>query len=130
MSRYLLDTHALLWMISGDSRLSERVCEIVRDPKNKLFFSMAGYWELCIKLSLGKLSLQKNWEKHLDNELKTNGIQMLSIYPEHCREVVNLPFIHRDPFDRLMIAQCHVEFASLLSAEGQMKKYPNLNVIW
>lgn len=130
MSRYLLDTHALLWMISGDPRLSERVCEIVKDPENKLFFSMAGYWEICIKVSLGKLSLQKNWEKHLDNELKTNDIQMLSIYPEHCREVVSLPFIHRDPFDRLMIAQCRVEPASFLSADGQMNKYPNLNVIW
>ena len=130
MSRYLLDTHALLWMISGDSRLSERVCEIVKDPENKLLFSMAGYWEICIKVSLGKLSLQKNWEKHLDNELKTNDIQMLSIYPEHCRELLKLPFHHRDPFDRLMIAQCHVEFASFLSADGQMNKYPNLNVIW
>jgi PIN domain nuclease of toxin-antitoxin system len=130
MSRYLLDTHALLWMISGDSRLSQSARSVILDAGNQLFFSMAGYWELCIKVSLGKLQLQKNWETHLDNELKSNEIKLLNIYPEHCREAARLPWIHRDPFDRLMIAQCREESAGLLSADRQMQQYPDLRVVW
>lgn len=130
MSRYLLDTHALLWMISGDSRLSQSARSVILDPGNQLFFSMAGYWELCIKVSLGKLQLQKNWETHLDNELKSNEIKLLNIYPEHCREAARLPWIHRDPFDRLMIAQCREESAGLLSADRQMQQYPDVRVVW
>lgn len=130
MKKYLLDTHALLWMISGDVRLSRVAREIIANTDSTLFFSMAGYWEICIKVSLGKLELQKNWEIHLDNELKRNGIQLLSIYPEHCRELVGLPFHHRDPFDRLMIAQCIVESAALISADHQMACYSTLDLIW
>lgn len=129
MKKYLLDTHILLWMFSGDSRLSNPVREVILNTDNPLFFSMAGYWEICIKVSLGKLVLRKNWERHLDNELKVNNIQMLSIYPEHCRKLVTLPFHHRDPFDRLMIAQCLVESATFLSADQQMERYATLNVI-
>lgn len=130
MRRYLLDTHALLWMISGSERLSEVARSVILDTNNQLFFSMAGYWELCIKISLGKLELQKNWERHLDNEMKSNDIQLLNIYPEHCREVLTLPWIHRDPFDRLLIAQCRVESAALLSIDSQMNQYPGVSVVW
>jgi len=89
-----------------------------------------GYWEICIKISLGQLSLQKNRGTHLDNELKTNDIQMLSIYPEHCRELSTLPVHHRDPFDRLMIDPCLDESATLISADHQMGCDSTLDLIW
>jgi len=130
MSRYLLDTHALIWMLSGDNRLSAVARSVIMDTDNQLLFSMAGYWEICIKIGLGKLELQKNWERHLDNEMKSNDIRMLNIYPEHCREVLHLPWIHRDPFDRLIIAQCRVESATLLSADSIVNRYPGLQVVW
>ena len=130
MSKYLLDTHTLLWMFSGDARLSSRASEVLCDSGNNLFFSMASYWELCIKISIGKLELQANWEKHLDNEMKSNGIQMLSIYPEHCLEVVKLPWVHRDPFDRLLLAQARVESATLISADQHFNGYPGVDVVW
>jgi PIN domain nuclease of toxin-antitoxin system len=130
MSRVLLDTHALLWMVSGDDRLSDAARSAILAAGNQLLFSVAGYWELCIKIDLGKLELQKNWERHLDNELKSNDIQMLNIYPEHCRALCKLPWIHRDPFDRLIIAQCRVESAALLSADSVLSRYPGVKVMW
>jgi len=130
MNKFLLDTHALLWMISGNAQLSAPAREVICAAENRLFFSMAGYWEICLKISLGKLELQANWEKHLDNEMKLNGISLLPVYTEHCLELIKLPWIHRDPFDRLMLAQARIESATLISADGFFRQYSGVHVLW
>ncbi|MGB9440822.1 MAG: type II toxin-antitoxin system VapC family toxin, partial [Desulfobacterales bacterium] len=103
--KVLLDTHAFLWLISGDDRLSETAQKTFLNPGNILFFSAASLWEICIKMSLGKLSLKSGWLKTIEDEMKINAIQWLSIEMTHCVKLINLPFHHRDPFDRMLVAQ-------------------------
>ena len=107
--RYLLDTHTLLWMFHGDPHLSQAAAEAILSPANELFFSLAGYWEICLKYSLGKLTLKPGWPQVLDREMARNGIQWLPIQKEHLLGVLDLPFLHRDPFDRLLVAQARHE---------------------
>ena len=119
----LLDTQVILWAISGDKRLSPKGRNIFLDPENKLYFSVAGYWEIAIKVSIGKLRLSAQWPKIIQREVKRNFISILPVTIEHCNRIVELPFHHRDPFDRIMIAQALVEKLVLLSADSQVEKY-------
>ena len=107
--KVLLDTHAFLWLITGDEQLSETAQKTFLDPANSLFLSAASLWEICIKESLGKLSLKNGWLKTIQNEIKLNAIQWLPEEILHCAEVTKLPFHHRNPFDRMLIAQALVE---------------------
>ena len=125
----LLDTHALLWLISDDNRLSEKARSTFLDQKNKLFFSAAGFWEISIKVSIGKLKLKKNWIKILEEELAANAIHWLPIEIQHCARLIKLPFHHRDPFDRMIIAQALVENMRVLSCDEQLSAY-NITRIW
>ncbi len=125
----LLDTHALLWLITGDKRLSETARNIFLDQENTLFFSMAGLWEICIKMSLGKLSLKSGWLKTIQDEMKINAIQWLPIEMLHCAELTKLPFHHRDPFDRMLVAQAMVEDMLLLSSDSRLSDY-EITRIW
>jgi len=127
--KVLLDTHAFLWLISGDDRLSETAQKIFLDPGNILFFSAASLWEICIKVSLGKLSLKSGWLKTIQDEMKVNAIQWLSIEMLHCVELTNLPFHHRDPFDRMLVAQAMVDDLQLLSRDNRLSSY-EIKRIW
>ncbi|MCP5099963.1 MAG: type II toxin-antitoxin system VapC family toxin [Chloroflexi bacterium] len=126
--KILLDTHTFLWSLSG-KHFSDQAQEVFLDPQNSLALSMASYWEICIKLSLGKLKLQSNWEQVFDQEMVANQIQWLSIEKEHCRKIVELPFIHRDPFDRLLIAQAICEDMTLLTVDKMVQLY-DVPTIW
>ena len=119
----LLDTHALLWLITGDERLSQTAKTIYLDKKNSLFFSAAGLWEICIKKSLGKLSLKSGWLKTIRDEMEANAIQWLPIEMFHCDELTKLPFYHRDPFDRMIVAQAMVEGMQILSRDKRLSDY-------
>ena len=119
----LLDTQVILWAISGDKRLSPKSRDIFLDPENNLYFSIAGYWEIAIKVSIGKLLLSEQWSKIIQREIKRNFITFLPITTEHCNRLAELPFHHRDPFDRIMIVQAQVEQLVLLSADNQLKRY-------
>jgi PIN domain nuclease of toxin-antitoxin system len=125
----LLDTHALLWLITGDKRLSETARKIFLDQENRLFFSIAGFWEICIKMSLGKLSLKSQWVETIRDEMKANTIQWLPVETMHCTELTKLPFYHRDPFDRMLIAQAMVENMQLLSRDSRLSDY-EIKRIW
>ena len=125
----LLDTHALLWLITGDERLSETAKKSFLDQENSLFFSAASLWEICIKKSLGKLSLKSGWLKAIQDEMKVNTIQWLPIEMLHCAELTKLPFYHRDPFDRMLIAQAMVEDMQLLSRDSRLSDY-EITRIW
>ena len=119
----LLDTHAFLWLIAGDERVSKTAQEIFLDKGNRLFFSAASLWEICIKMSLGKLSLKSGWLKIMQEEMDANAIQWLPIEMLHCLEVTELPSHHRDPFDRMLIAQAMVEDMVLLSRDIRLSDY-------
>jgi PIN domain nuclease of toxin-antitoxin system len=105
----LLDTQVILWSISGDKRLSRQARTVFLDPENNLYFSMAGYWEMAIKESIGKLQLAAQWPKIIDREMRRNFIKFLPIKKEHCNYLTELPFHHRDFFDRMLIAQTIIE---------------------
>lgn len=127
--RVLVDTHVMLWMMSRSSRLTDTAREVLADPANDLSFSIAGYWELGIKISLGKLELTAGWEEAIPREMARNGIEMLPIIPAHVHAVTSLPWIHRDPFDRVMIAQAAVEGASIVTSDRFFSEY-DVTVVW
>ncbi len=127
--KVLLDTHAFLWIIEDNPNLSEIAKELFLDPGNKLFFSVASMWEIAIKKSLGKLIIKGNWERIIKEELNVNGIQWLPIEPEHCVILEQLPFHHRDPFDRMIIAQAMRGEMKLLTEDARIKAY-NVQCIW
>ncbi len=121
--KVLLDTHAFLWLISDEDRLSENARQTFLNMENSLFFSAASLWEICIKKSLGKISLKDGWLQTIQKEMEINTIQWLPIEMIHCAEVTELPFYHRDPFDRMLIAQAIVEEMKLLSRDSRLSGY-------
>jgi len=127
--KVLLDTHAFLWLITGDDRLSENARQTFLNTENSLFFSAASLWEICIQKSLGKISLKDGWFQTIQAEMETNTIQWLPIEMTHCAEVTELPFHHRDPFDRMLIAQAIVEEMKLLSRDSPLSNYA-IELIW
>lgn len=127
--KVLLDTHALLWLIAGDQRLSERSREVFLDRANELYFSVVSLWELAIKLSLGKLALAEDWYETLTREMRVNAVHWLPVEPRHCLGLAQLPFHHRDPFDRMLAAQALGEEMALLTADPQLGAY-GVRCIW
>lgn len=126
--RLLLDTHTFLWFIYRQPA-GERYFQLCLDPANALYLSAASYWEISIKAGLGKLDLAASWPKVFDRELDANTIHWLPIEKSHCLELLTLPRHHRDPFDRLLIAQARVEGLTLLSADANFNGY-DVAVIW
>ncbi len=127
--KLLLDTHALIWFIGGDEKLSERAKEAFLNRDNMLFFSKVSLWEMTIKISLEKLVLAEHWITKIENEMVSNGIQWLEIEIGHCATLTNLAFHHRDPFDRLLISQAISESMSIVSIDRKFDHYP-VDIIW
>jgi PIN domain nuclease of toxin-antitoxin system len=125
----VLDTHAFLWMITDDERLSENARHTFLNKENSMYFSAASLWEICIKKSLGKISLKDGWFQTIQKEMEINTIQWLPIEMAHFAEVSELAFHHRDPFDRMLIAQAIVEELKLLSRDSRLSNYP-VDLIW
>jgi PIN domain nuclease of toxin-antitoxin system len=122
--KILLDTHAFLWFVAGSDQLSARARQLIEAPDNESFVSIASLWEIAIKVSLGRLSLTKPFSDFMAEQTLLNGIQILGIAIAHTAEVAALPFHHRDPFDRLLIAQAMVEEMPLVSADAAFDAYP------
>lgn len=127
--RLLLDTHAFLWWITDDPRLSEKGREIMGDGKNQLFLSAASGWEIAIKAKLGKLKVSDNLEHFIPEQVALNAIENLPIVLSHVLHVYTLPDYHRDPFDRLLISQAQLEGLSILTVDSQISQYP-VKVLW
>ncbi len=121
--RVLLDTHALFWYIDGDPQLSAKSCSLIQDASNNILISPASYWEIAIKVSLGKLKLNRAYDEFVEIGLNTYGFQVLPILPSHTAMVVGLPFHHKDPFDRLLVAQALVEQISIISNDSALDAY-------
>lgn len=124
----LLDTHTLIWFLNGDDKLSEKAKFSIENPKNLKLVSIASIWEIAIKLSLGKIRFPKGFKQFL-KLVEENGFEVLPITFEHTIELSTLDFIHRDPFDRLLIAQCKADNFTLISKDDIIKKY-DIKLIW
>ena len=121
--RLLLDTHVLLWAAGSPERLGAGALEAIEDPSNELHFSAASIWEVSIKSALGRDDFSVDAGALLRG-LRYNGYVELPVTGSHAASVALLPRLHRDPFDRLLIAQAHTEALTLLTADRQVSQYP------
>jgi len=120
----LLDTHVLLWWLADDPRLSAKARKLIADRQNTLIVSAATGWEIAIKRRLGKLIMNGALHTAIEDE----GFAVLPITLHHAEETLTLPDIHRDPFDRMLVAQARVENVALLTVDRRIARYPT-NVI-
>lgn len=128
--KVLLDTHVFLWWITNQlENLSPKAEEVMRDGKNELFLSAASGWEIAIKAQLGKLTLPEDPISFIAQQLHLNAIHPLPIQLNHALHVYALPSHHRDPFDRMLVAQSQVEKLPLLTLDPQIARY-QVEVIW
>ena len=127
--RVLLDTHTFLWFIGGDGRLSDRARSLITDPANSRLLSVGSLWEMAIKAGLGRLRLEFAFPELVERQVRGNGIDLLPIRPAHLDVVASLPLHHRDPFDRLIIAQAVAEGMPVVSRDGEFGPYP-ATVLW
>ena len=123
--RLLLDTHSMFWYIEDDPQLSGRARTLIQDASNEILVSPASYWEIAIKISIGKWRLNRPYEEFIDIGLNQYGFQVLPILPTHTARLIGLPFPqgHRDPFDRLLVAQVLVEQIPIVSADSPLDAY-------
>ena len=121
--KLLLDTHLLIWAAIGSDRLSAKARKSIEDPINELYFSAASLWEIAIKNGLGRADFQVD-ARVLRRALLDNGYQELPITGAHTVAVESLPPIHKDPFDRILVAQATAEGITLLTSDVLVAKYP------
>jgi PIN domain nuclease of toxin-antitoxin system len=122
--RFLLDTHIFLWLITGSERLRDPARALLVDAENEALLSVASLWEIAIKVNLGKLTLERPFGKLIPEQLLVTEIDRLPIRMEHLVTLLKLPLHHRDPFDRLIIAQALTEGLPVLSSDPEFRKYP------
>lgn len=118
----LIDTHILIWFLEGNNLLSKSRRQIIANPNNDVFVSIASLWEIAIKISVGKLTLAKPLADVI-KQIAVENIEILLIAPEHILQVSVLPFHHRDPFDRIIIAQSQVENLPIMTDDGEFGNY-------
>ena len=121
--KYLLDTHAFLWFIDDDPSLSVTARTIIEVPENTVYLSIASVWEMGIKISLGRLQIPLPLAEFIDEQLWRNSITLLEIKAAHAGLVATLPFHHRDPFDRLLVAQSLIEGIPIIGKDGAFDTY-------
>ena len=127
--KILLDTHAFLWWIRDDPRLSRRARELVTSGRNELFLSVTCVWEILTKTQTGKLRLAESAQKFVTEQLTANNIRVLPLTLDHVFRLEQLPLHHRDPFDRILIAQSLEEEFPILSADPLLKNY-SATLLW
>jgi len=119
--KILLDTHALLWWLADDDRLGGNVRELIADPANDVLVSMVSFWEIAVKIRIGKLEADLD---EIMEAVSTEDLMLLDITRSHYRTLMTLPTHHRDPFDHLLIAQAITEKAAFLSEDRHVSAYP------
>ena len=127
--RFLLDTHAFLWAITDDPRLSDACRRIFNQGANHLLLSVASIWEMVIKVQLGKLPLPEPADRFLREQLSSNAIAALEVKASHALQLFALPNLHNDPFDRMIIAQSQAENLPILTADPLIARYP-VETVW
>jgi PIN domain nuclease of toxin-antitoxin system len=126
--KILLDTHAFIWFLEGSDRLSEKARKSIESDANRLYISIASFWEMAVKVSLGKLDLAISFDE-LHRLAMENDIEILPIQFEHTQLIAQLAFHHKDPFDRMIIAQSVVEAMPILTIDHSFSLYP-CKVLW
>jgi PIN domain nuclease of toxin-antitoxin system len=127
--KYLLDTCTFIWFVSNSPELNITAKNIIEDENSEILLSIISIWEMSIKNSIGKLEFTKPFEEFIKGQVKLNEIEILELSKEHIFKVNTLPFHHKDPFDRLIIAQSMVENVPIISADPEFVKYP-ITLIW
>lgn len=127
--RALIDTHAFLWWNLNDHQLSRSARDFIKDGRNQIFLSAVTAWEIAIKTARGRLSLPEKPNYYVANRMKLHHFSALPIEISHALHVYDLPDIHQDPFDRLLIAQSQMEKLPILTTDPEIAKY-DVDVIW
>ena len=127
--RFLLDTHTLLWLVNDDPQLGKKVKKVYLDDGNEIFISMASIWEMAIKISLKKLQIPGTLAEFVKEHIRGNKIDIMAIELNHLYQLENLNYFHRDPFDRLIIAQAIAENITIISSDEAFDEYP-IQRIW
>lgn len=127
--RVLLDTHALLWWLFDDARLSSNARKVIASPDSAVFMSSASAWEIATKYRLGKLPEAKEAVENLPSLLRINRMEELPISMAHALVAGSLNIAHRDPFDRMLIAQAQLESMPVVTTDPQFKGH-NIQIIW
>lgn len=125
----LLDTQAFLWFVLDDPQLSLTAKRFMEDSTNTLYISPASYWEIAIKISIGKYSVPMPYLTFIESQLRLNAIAILPIEPRHTHLLTTLPFHHRDPFDRLLISQAMIDRLAIVSSDETFDLY-GVNRLW
>lgn len=127
--RLLLDTHAFLWWTTDDARLSDLAREEIADGRNEVYFSAASGWEIAVKAGLGRVEAPEELGAFVTEQLSKNAFRALPVHLTHALHVRTLPDHHRDPLDRLLVAQSFLENLPILSADPQVTRYP-VEIVW
>lgn len=127
--KVLLDTHAFLWLDAARDRLSRTAAEIFRDPENEIYLSIVSIWEIQIKAQLGRLTLRIPLPELVRDQQAANSLQLLSLEPEHIYKLAELPLLHGDPFDRVLLAQAQAENLTLMSNDNALAAY-GADLLW
>jgi PIN domain nuclease of toxin-antitoxin system len=127
--RYLLDTHSFLWFIAGDEQMSEKARHLIEDVENDIDLSVRSLWEMSIKMSLGKLTFSRPFSEIIPQQIKQNSIDLMPIAMQDMSRLVDLPFHHRDPFDRLIIVQAMTRNIPVIGDDAEFSNYP-VELVW
>lgn len=127
--KFLLDTHTFIWFVQGNQRLSSAARTLIETPENQRLISTVSLWEIAIKMSLDKLDMDSPFNQLIPAQLINNNITILPITVVHLHGLIELPFHHRDPFDRLLIAQAKVEEIPLVTQDREFQAY-DLQLMW
>ena len=127
--KYLLDTHAFLWFVLDDKRISTEAKSIIEDSRNEIYFSAASAWEMAIKTKLARLKIAGDFESFVIEQLSTNSFVPLSITIAHSLYTERLPEVHKDPFDRILVAQSNLEDLPLISKDKKIRNY-EVKMVW
>ncbi|WP_295613986.1 type II toxin-antitoxin system VapC family toxin [Chamaesiphon sp. GL140_3_metabinner_50] len=127
--RVLIDTHVFIWYVQSSDRLPSFVTAIINDGRNDILLSIASVWEMAIKQSTGKLNLGNPYASFISEQMKLNSMELLPVRLEHLNLITTLPLHHRDPFDRLLIAQAIAEDILFISADSVFSLYP-VRLMW
>ena len=127
--KVLADTHAVLWWLADDPRLSDRARSTFRNGENVVYWSLASAFELAVKQSVGKLQLGRPLERLFAAVVQEQGFELLPVTHTHCTALAELPLHHRDPFDRMLVAQALIEGLPLLSSDSKLAAY-DVELVW
>jgi len=124
----VLDTHVVWWFLNGNEKTPKTVRETILNAENTIYVSIATIWEVAIKMSIGKMNFDGGIDGFIE-AIEGNDFTLLGIDPQHIKAVTDLPFIHRDPFDRMLVAQAMVEDMPIMTSDANVLKY-DIRSIW